>query len=69
MVYSFSYRIGLLLFVLDVFRLSRKIPDANALFTHAVTVLKAKSHFLKRGVRSFPDEALLTSKSFMNVTM
>ena len=45
MIYSFSYRIGLLVFVLDIFRLSRKIPDANALFTHAVTVLKAKSHF------------------------
>ena len=51
------------------FRLSGKVLDANVVFIHVVTVLKIKSHFLKREAGISPDKAFLTSKSFMILFM
>ena len=56
LVDSFSYGLSFLCIglIFALLRLSEKIPKANALSTHAVTVSKIKSHFLKKEGGVFP---------------
>ena len=51
------------------FRSPEKILEANALFTHTVTVLKTKSHFSKIEAGISPGKVFLMSKSFMILLM